>query len=194
MSQTATKLEKILFTDKDIALIKDTGLYHEIESIVNRAVEPAESSPPNRVWFESVETYPGERYKFYAAEREAKKIKETRDQIAKAQALKVGDGITKHLYTDAHAFTIVEIKADKRGNILIAKQDKATMTNRKDLEFIPGGFVGHYPNQRDQEWAYEPNPNGEIRKVRIKADGSLVGVGHGDDWSIGRHEFYDLNF
>lgn len=190
---TATK-ERILMLDSDVALIRDAGLWHEIESMVSRSIK--KETPDGRIVHDTNEAHDGERYKFYAAYREAKAIMETRKRIAEAQALKVGDGITRHGYTDAYAYTIIDIKPHKSGTILIAQRDKTKMINRHELTFHPGGFVGHYSDQNKQRHSYEPNPNGEMRKVRVKPSGHLVGVGDGRNqgWSIGRHEFYDLNF
>lgn len=194
MTTAAATKERILMLDSDVTLIRDAGLYHEIESMVNRSVK--KNTPDGRLCHDTDEVHDGERYKFYAAYGEAKAIMETRKRIAEAQALKVGDGITKHGYTDAHAYTIIAIKPHKLGTILIAQRDKTEMLNRHELTFHPGGFVGHYSDQYKQQHSYESNPNGEILKVRIKPNGHLVGVGDGrnQDWSIGRHEFYDLNF
>lgn len=184
----------IIIGQEDVDLITWAGLFNEIEPVIKRSEKKV--SPDGWEFYTTTEIYPGERRKVYDASYKATMAQGTFDRLVRVSALKVGDGLTKYGYSDAHAYTIIGIKPYKSGTVLIAQRDKATMTNRKDLTFHPGGFVGNYSDQHEQEWVYEPDPNEITYKVRVKPDGSLTGVGEyrGQHWSTGRDEFYDLNF
>lgn len=103
--------------------------------------------------------------------------------------VEVGDGVTVRLWSDSHAYTVIK----RTPKTITIQQDKATLDPNFKPEWIPGGFAGHCTNQEEQTWTYEPNPNGEILKIRWSEkhyawrylDKALI---------MGRHEFYDYNF
>ncbi len=104
--------------------------------------------------------------------------------------IEVGDGVTIHLYSDAHAGTVIA----RTKNTLTIQRDKATLKDNWKPEIISGGFVGHCVNQDDQEYDYERDEKGRIYKAywsnvkgRFIAEGCL-------SISKGRNEFYDYNF
>ena len=104
--------------------------------------------------------------------------------------VKVGDGVTIHYYSDAHAGTVIA----RTKTTLTIQQDKATLKEGWKPEIIPGGFVGHCVNQDEQEYDYERDENGRIYKAhwsnvkgRFVAEGCL-------SISNGRNEYYDYNF
>ena len=104
--------------------------------------------------------------------------------------IQVGDGVTIHLYSDAHAGTVIA----RTKTTLTIQRDKATLKEDWKPEIISGGFVGHCVNQDDQEYDYERDEKGRIYKAhwsnnkgRFIVDGCL-GV------SKGRNEYYDYNF
>jgi len=100
--------------------------------------------------------------------------------------------VSEYMYSDIKAYEIVRVVSDKT---LEVRQMK-TQHSCANLEFTPGGFSGHYHNQRDQEVTYEPNPEAEVIRIRRK-QGSF------EKWGLGRarfglttapHAFHDFNF
>lgn len=78
---------------------------------------------------------------------------------------------TRWLYTDAHAYEIIEEKTDK---MILVRQLKATIQEdaRKALHnsFVPGGFCGHYDNEL-QEWDFATDENNPIETIRKRKNG-----------------------
>lgn len=105
--------------------------------------------------------------------------------------LKVGDGVTCHMWSDAHAFTVIK----RTAKTITIQQDEAILSNDFKPEIIPHGFVGTCINMYDQKYTYERNPNGATYTCRWsdKLGGFKNPLGNGCV-SIGRHEFYDYNF
>jgi len=104
--------------------------------------------------------------------------------------VKVGDGVTIHLWSDAHAATVIKVTA----STITVQHDKATLDPNFKPEWIPGGFAGHCTNQDEQTYTYERNPNGHIETFRWSKKYGRYGT-YGNPWlSKGRHEFYDYNF
>lgn len=100
--------------------------------------------------------------------------------------------VSEYLYTDIRAYEIVKVVSDKTLEIRPMKS-KHSCAN---LEFTPGGFSGHFQNQRNQEVAYESDPEAPTMRIRKKR-GSL------ESWGAGRvqfglttepHAFHDFNF
>jgi hypothetical protein len=100
--------------------------------------------------------------------------------------------VSEYLYTDIRAYEIVKVVSDKTLEIRPMKS-KHSCAN---LEFTPGGFSGHFQNQRNQEVTYESDPEAPTMRIRKKR-GSL------ESWGAGRvqfglttepHAFHDFNF
>jgi hypothetical protein len=102
--------------------------------------------------------------------------------------IEVGEGATLHLWSDAHACTVIA----RTATTLTLQRDKATL----DPNFKPERDGFYCTNQDDQEYTYEPDPNGETYKCRWSE--KYGRWQHGSDGSMkvtrGRHEFYDYNF
>ena len=102
---------------------------------------------------------------------------------------KVGDGATVHLWSDAHAYTIIK----RTANTLTLRRCKAKHANGWKPEWIPGGFSAICINDEDQRWEYEEDDDGEIKVAHwskrngFRVDGCL-------HVTAGRHEHYDYNF
>lgn len=102
---------------------------------------------------------------------------------------------TEHLYTDKHAYEIIEEKSD---TTIIVRQMKATikLEAQKALQdsFVPGGFCGHFDNEV-QEWDYEPDERMPLETIRKHKDGHWYGCGH-RRFTIEAQprEFHDYNF
>lgn len=121
-----------------------------------------------------------------------KKAKEFHENRLSPATVKVGDGVTFHLYSDAHACTVIKVTKCT----VTVQQDTATIDPNFKPEFIAGGFAGHCTNQNEQTYTYERNPNGAVSTYRWSnkynryqggGDGSIV-------LTKGRREFYDYNF
>lgn len=106
--------------------------------------------------------------------------------------LEVGDGVTMHLWSDAHACTII----GRTAKTLTIQRDKAIRDPAFKPEWVPGGFSAICTNSEKQSWTYERDPDGEIIRCHwSEKDGCWRA---GSDGSIrigrGRHEHYDYNF
>jgi hypothetical protein len=114
----------------------------------------------------------------------------------------VGEGATKHLYSDSHAYTVERVSPS--GKTAWIRRDKATLLNGPDsgepdaLKVYPGGFAAHTTGV--QRYRYEPDPDGKLVKVTrrqngrwkvsgwpTRSPGGVVTFGH-------RREHYDYNF
>lgn len=103
--------------------------------------------------------------------------------------VQVGEGVTMHLYSDAHAGTIIK----KTKLSITVQRDKATLDPNFKPEIVVGGFAGHCTNQNEQTYSYERDENGTIETFRWskkynRYQNKSVNV------YKGRHEFYDYNF
>lgn len=118
--------------------------------------------------------------------------------------LNMGDGISWSGYSDVYAGTIIK----KTATTIIVREDLAELINGEDLRFISGGFAAHCENQRDQEYTYNPNPNGRTVKLTLR---QFVSHHNGETiyrWKVagtktrdssgnvypGRRKFHDYNF
>ena len=101
---------------------------------------------------------------------------------------KIGEGATIHLWSDAHAYTIIKVTP----STITLQRDIALLNPKFTPNHIPGGFG--VTNQNDQTYTYEPDPTG--KKITLhwsKRLGSYGGAA-GFRVSMGRNEFYDYNF
>ncbi len=99
------------------------------------------------------------------------------------------------LYSDAHAYEIIEEKSDK--TILVRRLDATIKPEAKKLlhdSFVPGGFCGHYDNDL-QDWDFAVNENNPIETIRKHKDGRWYGIGK-TRFTIEAepYEKYDYNF
>lgn len=103
--------------------------------------------------------------------------------------VKVGDGATMQLWSDAHAGTIVKVT---KASITI-QRDHAELDPNFKPEIVAGGFAGHCTNQSEQTYTYSPNPNGELVTFRWS---KKFGRYQNPTYKAykGRNEFYDYNF
>ena len=122
------------------------------------------------------------------AQRALEKLKE-QYKIAERYEVKVGDGVTYHLYSDSQACTVTK----RTAKTITIQEDKATLDPNFKPEFVVGGFAGHCTNQNEQTYTYESDPNGRTITARwSEKRGAFVYC----DKIItnGRHQFYDYNF
>lgn len=104
--------------------------------------------------------------------------------------IKVGDGATVHYWSDAEAYTVIK----RTGKTLTLRRDKATLKESFKPEFVVGGFAAHCLNQEEQEYDYEPDPDGRIVTAYWSERRKGFYVEKTLRVSAGRHEFYDYNF
>jgi len=102
---------------------------------------------------------------------------------------------TEHLWSDAHAYEIIEEKSDR---IMIVRRMKATPNKEalKELHasFVPGGFCGHFDNDL-QKWDFESDERNGLETIRKHKDGGWYSAS-GMYFTINAepHEKYDYNF
>jgi hypothetical protein len=105
--------------------------------------------------------------------------------------VKVGDGVTMHMYSDAHAGTVIKVTKTS----VTIQRDDATLSPEFKPEFVVGGFAGHCTNQSDQRYTYEQNKNGSTMTFRWSKKYNRFQDGKtGRSLTKGRREFYDYNF
>ena len=123
-----------------------------------------------------------------------KKIENLKWELLKEQnrEIEVGDGVTLHLWSDAHACTVIA----KTKTTITIQRDKATIDPNFKPEWVAGGFAGHCTNQNEQSYTYERDPNGMIYKCRWSEKYGRFQTGGDGSMKItrGRREFYDYNF
>jgi len=128
----------------------------------------------------------------YYAEEVREKAKDFQDKRLSPVSIKVGDGVTIRLWSDAHACTVIK----KTKCSVTVQRDKATLNPDFKPKFEIGGFAAHCTNQDEQSYTYARNENGETTTFRWSnkknryqsgSDGSII-------LTKGRHEFYDYNF
>ncbi len=100
--------------------------------------------------------------------------------------IKVGNGCTVKNYTDREAYTIIEISESKQTAYI--QRDKVTRLT----DPIHEGF--RVINNHQIEYTYEPDPEGNIFKIKANKDGQYYIPGHQVIIFDGRSEFYDYNF
>lgn len=109
--------------------------------------------------------------------------------VAERFEVKVGDGVTYRLYSDAQACTVIKRTAKS----ITIQEDEATLDPNFKPEIIAGGFVGHCVNQNEQTYTYKANPNG--RKITARWSEKYGAFMYcGKAIFNGRHQFYDYNF
>ena len=102
---------------------------------------------------------------------------------------------TLHLYSDSHAYEIIEEKSD---TTIIVRQMKATIKPEAMValrkSFVAGGFMGHTDNSL-QEWDYESDESYGLETIRKHKDGKWYGYG-GRRFTIEAQprEVFDYNF
>lgn len=93
--------------------------------------------------------------------------------------IEIGNGMTKVLLSDRHAYTIIDIS--KNGKMLTLQRDRVTRINFKNV-------------YDSQEHVFELDPNGEIVKVSLRKNDIWREVGGTSKFIPGRNEYYDYSF
>ncbi len=96
----------------------------------------------------------------------------------------------KYLHSDVVPCEIVRRVSEK---CLEVREMTAAMVKAAPL-IAPGGFVGHFDNAK-QEWTIEINPEGEMRKIRLRRNGDWRDAfGNRFLLSDAPRRIYDWNF
>ena len=109
--------------------------------------------------------------------------------------LRVGGFVNRYGYSDIDPYEIVQIISAKC--LVIRPMVARAETTFAEMDFVPGGFAGHYANQDAQKWSLSTNPNAETKRVRLHKDGTWRGPeGTGARYAVedSPRKFYDFNF
>ncbi|AGE60827.1 hypothetical protein I907_gp63 [Bacillus phage Eoghan] len=105
--------------------------------------------------------------------------------------VQVGDGVTMHLHSDAHAGTVIKVTK----TTVTVQRDQATLDPDFKPNHVAGGFAGHATNNDEQTYTYERNEKGDTITFRwSKKFNQYMHTQSGRKLSKGRKEFYDYNF
>lgn len=92
----------------------------------------------------------------------------------------VGDGATKLMYTDRHAYTVVAVS--KNGRRCTLRRDVATRVDDNGMS-------------EDQDYTFAPGKEGNDVVVSLRKDSVWREVGGTQRYAIGyRSEYYDYSF
>jgi len=100
---------------------------------------------------------------------------------SKGQEPTVGMGVTELMWSDRHAYTIIEVIDSKT---LKVQQDTATRTDSNGMS-------------DSQDYRFEPNPQGHTVIITLRKSGRWMRKGEqkGSGWTIGsRSEYHDFSF
>lgn len=126
----------------------------------------------------------------YICKDALKKANDLHERLLTPATAKVGDGATIHLWSDAHACTIIKVTK----STVTVRRDKATLDPGFKPEFILGGFCAHCTNQDEQSYTYEEDPNGEVSTFHWSRKYGTYGRPGNLRLTRGRREFHDYNF
>lgn len=175
------KAIKDAFGENSEYILKDQGMKSEIKHLT-RLLENG-SDPGNS-------RYAKENVIKYAKENIMTKAKYLNEHMLTPATAKIGDGATIHLWSDAHACTIVKVTK----STVTVRRDKAIRDPDFKPEWVVGGFAAHCTNQEDQKWTYEKDPEGEKSTFRWSRKYNSYGRPGFPTLTRGRHEYYDYNF
>jgi len=107
----------------------------------------------------------------------------------------IGVAATLHFYSDAQAYTVVDVINEKK---IVVRACTATLKDGWRPEIQPGGFAGHCTNNRDQEYTYEDREELGGRVFTLRKNGNWCEEGQESNSSklrLGyRKAFHDYNF
>jgi len=94
-------------------------------------------------------------------------------------------------YSDVEPYEVIRVVSEKAVDV---RAMKAELDPSWEMDWKPGGFAGHVANNSGQKWIVEPNPEGEVLRVRLRKNGQWHS-------KLGRHvpadeprKFFDYNF
>lgn len=106
-------------------------------------------------------------------------------------------------YSDIEPFEVVKVVGPKLIEVR-AMRAEALHKGVADLDFRPGGFVGHCANQDAQRWDIQPDPEAPVVRLRLceakpRCGGRRPGFWYdrgGSRYQLAAepNKFYDYNF
>jgi hypothetical protein len=76
-------------------------------------------------------------------------------------------GYANHIgYSDVNPFEVIA-RVGQYGFKVRSMNAEMLHNGVQDLGFEPGGFVGHCHDQHKQRWKISPNPDGEVKVIRL---------------------------
>lgn len=97
-----------------------------------------------------------------------------------------------HGYTDITPHEVVRVVSPK--TLEIREMDAVRSNPEDNLDFSPGGFVGHHASQHRQEWTITSNENNKIFRIRLGKKGWKDKWGNKYFLRDKPIKFYDYNF
>ena len=94
------------------------------------------------------------------------------------------------MYSDIHPCEIIKVVSEKTIEIRPMKCESLPW----EKEFHPGGFCGHFTNQRDQKWKITSDENAEIFRIRLNKKGWKSATGVTFVLAEDPCKFHDYNF
>ena len=151
-----------------------------------------------KAWLREHDTNKAYSYKCYEAYSDVKKEIEELERELKFHKIMLQEKkyATMWLWSDAHAYEIIEEKSEK---VMTVRRLKATIKPEAQKElnesFTPGGFFGHFNNDA-QEWDFEVDEKNPIETIRKHKDGYWYTSGSSCGFTIMAepYERYDYNF
>lgn len=95
-------------------------------------------------------------------------------------------------YSDIRPFEVIRKVSDKC--LEIREMNAERDLSGPELVFIPGGFLAHCPNQRDQRWTITTNEAAPTTRIRLGKTGWKDASGGRYKLSDKPVKFYDFNF
>lgn len=96
-----------------------------------------------------------------------------------------------YMYTDVEPYEVVRVISEQTVEV---RPMKTTLT-RAPKEFHRGGFLGHFSDNRAQEYEYESLPEADVIRIRwSKANRRWQKGGNKFLMSDNPYKFYDYNF
>lgn len=96
----------------------------------------------------------------------------------------IGDGATRYLWTDRHAYTVIDVKVTPKRCVVTVQRDHAERVDANGMSEV-------------QEYTYTPDPEGQIKRLTFRR-GAWRPIGASDDGSSyvfgHREEYYDYSF
>ena len=95
-------------------------------------------------------------------------------------------------YSDVTPYEVVRWVSDKTVEV---REMEAERDDSVKLEWLPGGFAGHFVNQRDQKWHIKSNESNPVIRIRLSAKKGWRDK-HGRRFGLSHNpvKFYDHNF
>jgi hypothetical protein len=94
-------------------------------------------------------------------------------------------------YSDVYPFEVVRVVSEKTLEVRAMNAVELPW----ERTFHVGGFFGNVSNQENQVWSIQPDKDGEVLRIRLRADGKWYDK-YGDRYLLSEEprRFHDYNF